>query len=58
MCWPSPVRARRCSAALTDSAPSIPTATSMTGKPTLIGGASALAPDISIMPVSACITWS
>ena len=50
--------ARRCSAALTDNAPSIPTATSMTGKPTLIGGASALAPDISIMPVSACITWS
>ena len=40
------------------SADSMPTATSTTGKPTLAGGSSGFSPDIIIMPVSACTTWS
>ena len=58
MYCPTPSRARRCSDDTMDSAPSMPTATSMTGKPTFSGGASGLSPDIIIMPVSACTTWS
>ncbi|MNC79234.1 hypothetical protein D3C75_1316590 [compost metagenome] len=41
-----------------DKAPSMPTATSITGKPTLSGGASSPSPDIIIMPVIAWTTWS
>ena len=40
------------------SAASMPTATSITGKPTFRGGSSGRSPDIIIIPVSAWITWS
>lgn len=62
MCWPARAPGvpalRLCSAAVIDSAPSMPTATSITGKPTFTGGACSSSPAIIIMPVSACTTWS
>ncbi len=58
MYWPEPSRNLRCSADTMDNAPSMPTATSITGKPTFSGGASSPSPDIIIMPVIAWTTWS
>ena len=54
---PAPVRSRSRSATTIASAPMMPVAASMTGKPVLSGGSPSM-PASMVMPVKAWITWS